>query len=58
MDSLDLEILALIQNEARAAHASVSEKLGLTAPAVHARIKRLERDALFPQRTACRSRSN
>ena len=43
MDSLDLEILALIQNDARVAHASVGEKLGLTAPAVHARIKRLER---------------
>jgi Lrp/AsnC family transcriptional regulator, leucine-responsive regulatory protein len=43
MDSLDLEILSLIQNDARAAHASVGERLGLTAPAVHARIKRLER---------------
>ena len=43
MDSLDLEILALIQNDARVAHASVGEKLGLTAPAVHARVKRLER---------------
>jgi Lrp/AsnC family transcriptional regulator, leucine-responsive regulatory protein len=47
MDSLDLEILALIQNDARVAHASVGEKLGLTAPAVHARIKRLERDGVI-----------
>jgi Lrp/AsnC family leucine-responsive transcriptional regulator len=47
MDSLDLEILALIQNDARVAHASVGEKLGLTAPAVHARIKRLERDGII-----------
>ena len=46
MDSLDLEILALIQNDARVAHASVGEKLGLTAPAVHARVKRLERETL------------
>jgi len=44
MDALDLEILSLIQNDARVAHASVGGKLGLTAPAVHARIKRLERD--------------
>src|ERR1700674_1986606 len=47
MDSLDLEILVLIQNDARLAHASVGEKLGLTAPAVHARIKRLERDGII-----------
>ena len=47
MDSLDLEILALIQNDARVAHASVGERLGLTAPAVHARIKRLERDGII-----------
>jgi Lrp/AsnC family transcriptional regulator, leucine-responsive regulatory protein len=47
MDSLDLEILTLIQNDARVAHASVGERLGLTAPAVHARIKRLERDGII-----------
>src|SRR5215831_14602499 len=47
MDALDLEILALIQNDARAAHASVGERLGLTAPAVHARIKRLEREGII-----------
>src|SRR6516162_4533508 len=44
MDALDLEILSLIQNDARVAHASVGMKLGLTAPAVHARIERLERE--------------
>jgi Lrp/AsnC family transcriptional regulator, leucine-responsive regulatory protein len=47
MDNLDLEILALIQNDARVAHASVGDKLGLTAPAVHARIKRLEREGII-----------
>jgi Lrp/AsnC family leucine-responsive transcriptional regulator len=47
MDSVDLEILSLIQNDARVAHASVGEKLGLTAPAVHARIKRLEREGII-----------
>src|SRR6202051_5294989 len=47
MDSLDLEILALIQNDARVAHASVGEQLVLTTPAVHARGKRLERDGLI-----------
>ena len=47
MDSLDLEILSLIQNDARVAHASVGERLGLTAPAVHARIKRLEREGVI-----------
>ena len=47
MDSLDLEILSLIQNDARVAHASVGVRLGLTAPAIHARIKRLERDGVI-----------
>ena len=44
MDSLDLEILCLIQNDARIANAAVAAKLGLTASAVHARIKRLRRE--------------
>src|SRR5260221_3394488 len=47
MNSIDCEILSLIQNDARAAHATVGERLGLTAPAVHARIKRLERDGII-----------
>jgi Lrp/AsnC family transcriptional regulator, leucine-responsive regulatory protein len=47
MDSTDLKILALIQNDARVAHATVGERLGLTAPAVHARIKRLEREGII-----------
>ena len=47
MDSIDLEILSLIQNDARVAHATVGERLGLTAPAVHARIKRLEREGII-----------
>jgi Lrp/AsnC family leucine-responsive transcriptional regulator len=47
VDAIDLEILSLIQNDARLAHASVGEKLGLTAPAVHARIKRLEREGII-----------
>jgi Lrp/AsnC family transcriptional regulator, leucine-responsive regulatory protein len=44
MDALDLEILSLIQNDARIARSSVGAKLGLPTSAVHARIKRLERD--------------
>jgi Lrp/AsnC family transcriptional regulator, leucine-responsive regulatory protein len=47
MDALDLEILRLIQYDARVAHASVAAKLGLTAPAIHARIKRLEREGII-----------
>ena len=42
MDALDLEILSLIQYDARVANSSVAAKLGLTASAVHARIRRLE----------------
>ena len=47
MDAVDLKILSLIQNDARVAHASVGGKVGLTAPAVHARIKRLEREGII-----------
>jgi len=47
MDAVDFEILSLIQNDARVAHASVGGKVGLTAPAVHARIKRLEREGII-----------
>jgi Transcriptional regulators len=47
MDAVDLKILPLIQNDARVAHASVGEKLGLTAPAVYTRIKRLEREGII-----------
>jgi Lrp/AsnC family transcriptional regulator, leucine-responsive regulatory protein len=44
MDSLDLAILSLIENDARIARSSVGAKLGLPTSAVHARIRRLERD--------------
>jgi Lrp/AsnC family leucine-responsive transcriptional regulator len=44
MDPLDLAILSLIQNDARMARSTVGAKLGLPASAVHARIRRLERD--------------
>jgi Lrp/AsnC family leucine-responsive transcriptional regulator len=44
MDAIDLAILSLIQNDARIARSSVGAKLGLPASAVHARIRRLERD--------------
>src|SRR5258708_19707570 len=47
MDAVDLGILSLIQNDARVAHASVGGKVGLTAPAVYARIKRLEREGII-----------
>jgi len=44
MDALDLAILSLIQNDARIARSSVGAKIGLPASAVHARIRRLERN--------------
>jgi Lrp/AsnC family transcriptional regulator, leucine-responsive regulatory protein len=47
MDAGDLAILSLIQNDARVGHASVGAKVGLTAPAVYARIKRLEREGII-----------
>src|SRR5262245_33896464 len=42
LDAKDRAILALLQADARIAHAEVARQVGLTQPAVYERIRRLE----------------
>jgi Lrp/AsnC family leucine-responsive transcriptional regulator len=42
LDAKDRAILALLQDDARVAHAEIARRVGLTQPAVYERIRRLE----------------
>jgi len=42
MDAIDLKILELLQNEGRASHSEIAKTVGLSAPSVGERIKKLE----------------
>ncbi|MGZ8578297.1 MAG: Lrp/AsnC family transcriptional regulator [Actinomycetota bacterium] len=43
MDRRDLEIIAALQEDARATYADVGERVGLSASAVHERVRKLEK---------------
>jgi Lrp/AsnC family leucine-responsive transcriptional regulator len=47
MDDVDLAILRLLQADGRATHAAIGKTVGLTAPSVYARIKRMERHGII-----------
>jgi Lrp/AsnC family leucine-responsive transcriptional regulator len=47
IDATDRAILAALQNDARARHAELGRAVGLTAPAVAARIRRLEHGGII-----------
>ncbi|MHC4858915.1 MAG: Lrp/AsnC family transcriptional regulator, partial [Planctomycetota bacterium] len=47
MDMKDLQILDLLQEDARLPQAEIGRRVGLSAPAVNERIRRLERDGLI-----------
>lgn len=47
MDAKDLHILDLLQEDARLPQAEIGRRVGLSAPAVNERIRRLERDGLI-----------
>lgn len=42
MDDIDLELLSALQEDARATYAELGRKVGLSAPAVAERVRRLE----------------
>ena len=42
LDDTDLALLRLLQDDGRATHAALGKSVGMSAPSVHARIKRLE----------------
>jgi Lrp/AsnC family leucine-responsive transcriptional regulator len=51
IDETDLALLALLQQDARLSKATLGEKVGLTGPAVYARLQRLEQDGIIKQYT-------
>ena len=46
MDAFDRKILAALTDDGRATYADIGEKVGLSAPAVHERVKRLRQTAI------------
>lgn len=46
LDAFDRKILAALTTDGRATYADVGEKVGLSAPAVHERVKRLRQHAI------------
>jgi len=51
MDNLDLEILKILKNDARAKYVSIAKKVGLTEGAVRRRIKKLQEDGTIKRFT-------
>lgn len=43
LDEMDLKILKLLQNDAKKAYGDIGKEVHLTAPAVHARVKKMEK---------------
>jgi DNA-binding Lrp family transcriptional regulator len=52
LDHLDIKILDLLQKDARISNLELSKKVNLSAPAVHARIKRLEAEGYIQKHVA------
>ena len=46
LDAFDRKILAALTHDGRATYADIGEKVGLSAPAVHERVKRLRQHAI------------
>ncbi|MGL4612250.1 MAG: Lrp/AsnC family transcriptional regulator [Trueperaceae bacterium] len=51
LDETDLAILSLLQQDARLSKAALGEKVGLTGPAIYARLARLEGEGVIRQYT-------
>ena len=47
MDEIDLKILKLLTQDAKMSFADLGEKVHLTAPAVHARVKKMEKSGII-----------
>lgn len=52
LDELDRRILDLLQRDARMTHAAIAEQVGLSAPSVYERIKKLEAHGVIKGYTA------
>jgi len=51
MDNIDLEILKILKNDARAKFVSIAKKVGLTEGAVRRRIKKLKEEGVIKRFT-------
>jgi len=56
MDALDREVLIALQQDGRQTNVHLAERLGLSASAMHERVRRLERDGLVPAELNTHSR--
>lgn len=52
LDEKDLEILGILQTDARASHVAIGKEIGLTGPSVYSRITRLEKSGVILGYTA------
>ncbi|UOE55985.1 Lrp/AsnC family transcriptional regulator [Bacillus sp. CMF12] len=52
LDHLDIKILDMLQKDARISNLELSKRVNLSAPAVHARIKRLEAEGYIQKHVA------
>jgi len=52
LDPIDFQILGLLQEDGRASHSAVAEAVGLSQPAVHERVKKLEKRGVIRGYTA------
>ena len=55
MDAIDLRLIDLLRENARSSYAELARQVGLSAPAVHERVGKLEAGRDDPRRTAPRS---
>lgn len=51
IDAFDLKILQLLVEDAQRSFADLGKKVGLSAPAVHARVKKLEKEGVIKRHT-------
>ena len=56
LDETDKTILRLLQSDGRVSNAEIARRVGLSAPATHARVKRLEEAAVVRQYTTLLNR--
>ncbi|MDC0705934.1 Lrp/AsnC family transcriptional regulator [Priestia sp. AB] len=52
LDKLDIQILDLLQREAKLSNIEISKRVNLSPPAVHIRIKRLENEGFIKRQVA------
>ncbi len=54
LDKVDKSLLRALQADGRLSNVELARKISLSPPAAHARLRRLEKDALHPSVHSCR----